>query len=342
MAAPAYAKRIGRLPDVLEVLAAHPGGMPLTDLAAMFGIAETELREDLLAFFAADVNGLLGLARPTVLAFLGPDGADDDPHRAEVVRITDARPSGELGVEYVDAAELGLIYTAARALDDLEPGNEDLAGAIDVLTETMFGQARVLAEDGGGDLLGPLRRAIETRQRVRIVYSWAWWPGVRARCVDPYRLVQTRRGWELDAGPADEAGRLRTYLLTNIRSLDLTGDTYPVPTDLDRLLAAQRTTFPVRLRVPHTARWAADMYAERVAVVADTEDSVTLDLMLLPPVDRRLGLLLLACGPDAAVLSPPGAVESVRVLAAELLEHHLPTPTEPIGDWSTPESSLGG
>jgi hypothetical protein len=30
-----------------------------------------------------------------------------DPHKAEIVRITYARPMEELGVEYVDASELG-------------------------------------------------------------------------------------------------------------------------------------------------------------------------------------------------------------------------------------------
>jgi proteasome accessory factor C len=68
------------------------------------------------------------------------------------------------------------------------------------------------------------------------------------------------------------------------------------------------------------------MYAERAEAVADDELSVTLDLALLPPVDRRVGLLLLVAGPDAAVLSPARLVASGPALAAELLEHHRARP----------------
>ena len=83
---------------------------------------------------------LFGLSRPTVLEFLGPDGDDDvDPNDAEVVRVVDERPADELGVEYLDAAELGLIYSAARALADLDPDDQDLRDAIDALTDTMLG-----------------------------------------------------------------------------------------------------------------------------------------------------------------------------------------------------------
>lgn len=321
MATPSYAQRIGRLPEVFEVLAAHPDGLRLTELAARFGAPAEQLREDLLAFFTADVNGLLGLTRPSVLEFLGEDGDDVDPQRAEVVRIVEERPAEELGVEYVDAAELALIYTSALALLDLEPSNADLAAALDVLTETMYGEAD--APDAVGDsALSALRAAVEERRQVRIVYSRSWQPGVAERVIEPYRLLRTRRGWEVDAGPVTADGSIRTYLLSNVRSAEALPSTFALPATLPALLKAQRTTTVVRVRIPHSARWAADMYAEVVRVVVDDESTVTLDLELLPPVDRRLGLLLLAAGPDAAVLSPAALVASVSSLAAELLEHH--------------------
>jgi len=49
---------------------------------------------------------------------------------------------------------------------------------------------------------------------------------------------------------------------------------------------------------------------------------VTLDLDLLPPLKRRVAMLVLACGPDAGVLDPAGLVVEVPQLAKELLEHH--------------------
>lgn len=320
MAAPKYAQRIARLPAVFELLALHPDGLLLTDLAERFDVPVDELREDLLAFFTADVGDLLTLFRPSVLEFVGLDGDDEDPHRAEVVRIVDERPADELGVEYVDASELALIYTAALALLEISPSDEDLAAAVDVLTETMFGEVVPAGPAPSWSRpLALLQEATSKRQQVKIVYSRSWDVGVTERVIEPYRLMQTRRGWEVDAG-CD--GDLRTFLLSNIRSLTVLETTFTPPVDLAARLEEQRTTSPVRVRIPHEARWAADMYAERVEVVADAEDSVTLDLELLPPLESRVGLLLLAAGPDAVVLSPTGLVAAVPALARELLEHH--------------------
>lgn len=327
MAAPKYAQRVARLPLVFERLAAHPAGLPLARLAEELGVPADELRQDLLAFFSADVGGLLGLSRPDVLDFLGPDGSDVDPNEAEIVRLIDERPADELGMEYVDAGELALIYTAARALADLEPENADLAGAIDVLTETMFGEA-VRAEDlPGAEPLRALQSAVEGRRRVRIVYSRSWSAGVGERVIDPYRLIQTRRGWELDAGLPD--GGVRTFLLSHVRTCEVLEEGFEPPLDLDARLERQRRTTTVRVRIPHQARWAADMYAEQADLVADDELRVTLDLELLPPVDQRVGLLLLASGPDAAIVSPPGLIAAGPALAAALLAHHRGEPPPP-------------
>jgi proteasome accessory factor C len=324
MAAPArYVQRVARLPQVFEVLAAHPAGLPLTDLAAAVGAPADEIREDLLAFYTADVAVLMGLSRPTVLEFLAADGSEDDPNLAEVVRIVDERPADELGVEHVDASELALVYASARALLDIEPDNEDLRAAVDVLTGTLLGGA--VEEDGAASSersLDALQDAVAQHRRVRIVYSRTWNEGVGERVVDPYRLVQTRRGWEVDAGPPDEHGRIRTFLLSNIRSYDVQNDTFTPPADLDRLLQEQRATTTVRVRIPHEARWAADFYAEQVTVVDDDELTATLDLALLPPVEQRVGLVTLIAGGDIQVLDPPGLITAGPRLAKALLEHH--------------------
>jgi hypothetical protein len=323
---PKYADRVARLPEVFERLAAHPDGVALTTLADAVGAPVDELREDLLAFFTADLadteSAMLGLWRPNVLEFLGPDGASADPNEAEVVRITNDRPTEELGVEYVDAAELGVIYTAALALHDIE-GDDDLGGAIDVLTETLLGQpAGHPGVPEWNRQVQPLQTAQRRRNAVRIVYSRAWEHGVTPRVIHPYRLVQTRRGWEVDAGPPDDRGRLRTYLLSGIRDLEVLERTFTPPAGLPAMLEEQRSTTRARVCLPHSARWAADMYAEHVTVVQADEESVSLDLDLLPPLDRRVGMLLLAAGPDAFVVEPRDLESAGVVLAEELLVHH--------------------
>ena len=218
-----------------------------------------------------------------------------------------------------------LVYTAAIGLHALEPDDASLEGAIDVLAETMFG-APADEEPAGARpwdwALEPLRKALAERRRVRIVYSRAWLSGVRDRVIEPYRLVQTRRGWEVDAGPADEGDEIRSFLLSNIREADVLDDTFEMPADLADRLVRQRATATVRVRLPHSARWAADMYAEQVRVVEEDEVAATVDLDLLPPLDHRVGILLLAAGPGATVVDPPELGPEGARLAAELLEHH--------------------
>jgi proteasome accessory factor C len=324
MPTPRYVQRIARLPEVFALLVARPAGLPLTELADQVGVPVDELRQDLLAFYTADLNPMLfGLSRPSVLEFVGPDGDEVDPNDAEVVRVVDERPGDELGVEYVTASALGLVYSAAKARLDLDPDDEELRGAIDVLTETMVGETLPEAPARAWNQpLESLEGAVATHRKVRITYSRTWSQGVNERLIEPYLLVKTRRGWEVDAGPPDEQDRIRTFLLPHVRGYELLEETFDPPEDLDALLATQRATTRIRVRIPHAARWAADFYAENVEVVADDELTATLDLELLPPVERRVGLLLLVAGEDAQVLSPAGLIAAGPALAAELLEHH--------------------
>lgn len=323
---PKYVVRIARLPQVFARLAAHPDGLSLPDLAEEFDTTEAELREDLLAFYTADVGGVWGLSRPEVLEFLGSDGVTEDPGTADIVRLVSESPI-DLGVEYVDAGELGRVHAAAQALLDIEPDNAELAEALDVLARTMFGEAAaddVEAPRGAAwnRLLPDLRRAQDEHRAVRIVYSRAWEPGVTEREIEPYRLVQTRRGWEVDAGPVDDQGRIRTYLISNIRSVDVLDRAFVVPDDLADHLARQRATTRVRVLLPQQSRWVADFYAEQVTFVEDDERDVVVDLDLLPPVEDRVGRLLLTAGPTATVLDPPALDTAGVVLAEELLVHH--------------------
>ena len=248
-----YAQRIGRLPAVLELLAAHPDGLPLADLATRFDVPADELREDLLAYYTADVGTLLlGLSRPDVIEFLGPDGDSADPNTAEVVRVIDERPTEELGVEYVDPSELALVYAAARALLEIEGDNEELAGALEVLTETMFGEAQTqTAPRRWNEPLPAMRRAVADHLKVDIVYSRAWHQGVTERTIEPYRLVQTRRGWEVDAGPPDARGPPADLPAPQRPGLRPTREPYEPPADLVSKLAAQRATETVRAQIPY-------------------------------------------------------------------------------------------
>lgn len=314
MSTPKYVARIARLPEVLAVLAEHPDGLALDALATEVGVPVDELREDLLAYFTADEDLMLGLTRPDVLEFTSAEGEDEDPNTAPMVKVI-GRPA-DLGVEHLDAGDLALVYTAATSLLDVEPDNADLAEAIEAIAGTLYGEPDRTPDDEHR-FLEPLQRAAREHRRVRIVYSRAWHAGLTERVIEPYRLVQTRRGWEVDAGP-----EMRTYLLSHIRSVEPMSESFESPSDLDARLRAQRTTTTVRVELPHDARWAADMYAERVTVVEDGDESFVADLELLPPVGDRVGQVMLAGGDVTRVLSPASLIQEGPRVAAELLSHH--------------------
>ncbi|QWC84562.1 WYL domain-containing protein [Nocardioidaceae bacterium] len=330
MPPPKYVQRFARLPRLLQLLTEHPDGLSLADLAQVAGGTPAEVREDLLAFYTADVGGsdLMGLSRPEVIEFLGVDGAEADPNAAEVVRVATDRPTDELGIELLDPAELALLYTAARDLQDLEPDDADLASAVEALAATVYGEPnRTQPHRVFDTALEPIRQGREGRKRVRIQYSRAWHPGLSERVIEPYRLQRTRRGWEVDAGPPDEDGALRTFLLGHVRDAELLEETFEEPSGLVRMLEEQRRTTTVRVSIAHAGRWTADRYAEHVTVVDDRQDHVVLDLDMLEPVGDRLGLMLLSTGEPFEVLSPHSLRDAAADLAGRLLERWEPRTT---------------
>lgn len=326
LAVPSYVRRIVRLLDVFEQLEAHPDGVELTRLAEECGIDAGELREDLLAYYTADPAIWLGLSRRHVLEWSSPDVDPDEVDPGEAVMVRLAEQPHDLGVDLLDAGELALVYTAAVAALDLagSEGDRALEEAVDVIAETMYGPAEAAASPGWRPpYLPELQRAATERRKVRIGYSRQWETGVFEGVVEPWRLVQTTvRGWELDAGPVRENGRLRTYLLSNLRSVEILDETFTLPADADRLLAEQRSTTIVRIQLPHRARWSLDEYAESSTVIEDADDSFVADLELLEPVGWRVGLLVLAGGDETRVLEPAGLVSEGPALAQRLLKHH--------------------
>lgn len=327
MAAPSYVRRIARLLDVFDQLQAHPYGVPLAVLADECGINADELREDLLAYYAADVGIWLGLSRRRVLEWTGTeldDREEVDPTTALVVRLVE-EPQ-DLGVEYLDAGELALIYAAASASLDLQPPGKDpaLEAAVGVIAETLMGEGgSVATSTWRPPCLDRLQQASAQRRKVRIRYARQWETGVIEPIIEPWRLVQTSvRGWEVDAGPVASNGKLRTYLAANVREATVLDETFTLPGNAEELLAAQRATATVRMHLPHRARWALDEYAESSRVIADTADGFTVDVELLEPVGWRVGLITLAAGPDTRILRPAGLIGEGPALAERLLAHH--------------------
>jgi hypothetical protein len=317
-----YAKRLAALPRALGILELHPGGLPLSDLAAELGVEADDLREVVLAYYRADLVELGSFDQP-VVEFFAPDAEEEvDPRTAQWVRVVSRDPEQELGVDHLGAEQLGRLFAAGSDLLALEPDNDVLRSALDAFRSALLPAEGDEAALWRAPTAQVLYRAAQEHRKVRVTYARVWRPGAGERVIDPYRVVRTRRGWEVDAGPADEVAPVRTYLVSGISTCEALDETFELPADLDALLVTQRTPVAVDLVVPQERRWAVDRFSESVAVIADDEESVSLRAELLPPVDQRLGLLLLCCGPDAFVVAPETLEPAGRETAALLLEHH--------------------
>ena len=317
-----FVLKVSELPRIIEVLS-YQGVVPLAAVAKEVGRTEAEVRDLLVRYYVTeDAEDRLGLPPP--LEFLDDLGEEVDPSRATTVRLHDRYVVDDLAFDYAPVEYLARVYRVARDESLLEPDNAVLAGAVEklraYLDEDLTPSA---ADDGAGLSAAQWYRAARDRLRVRIRYVRTWWPGAAERVVEPYRVVRTRRGWEVDAGPPDEDGRLRTYLLTGVLEAEVLDEGFEPPADLVDLLVAQRRTTPVRLVVPSSAVWVVERQAERVEVVREDGADSELVAHLLEPVADRVARILLVASPDAFVVT--GAEEyqdAGRELARRLLAHH--------------------
>jgi hypothetical protein len=60
-----------------------------------------------------------------------------------------------------------------------------------------------------------------------------------------------------------------------------------------------------------------------VTLLQDDEESVKVRAAFLPPVEHRVGLILICCGPGAFVMAPPAVLDAGASVARRLLSHHV-------------------
>lgn len=320
---PRYVQRFDRVTRALNQLAVHAGGLPIAQLAEHVGVDTETLRSELRAYYGAEVDPAFApnvLNQSSPLRFHDADGEDADPAEAEFVSAP-PRPTRDVGSDYVTVGELANIYHAGQNLLTIEPDNDALDGALKALTATVLsgigtGRSTWLAE-----LAQTVGDALRRRRRIRVTYARAWRPGLREHVLEPYRLIKTRRGWEVDAGIAgtDHVG---TFLLSGVREAQVLDESFERPADYELRIAANRREHLVDLVVPQDVRWAVERFAESVEVVHEDTETIRMRAYLLEPVDERLGLLLVVAGPEAFVFSPPRLRDVGIDLARDLLAHH--------------------
>ena len=327
-----YAQRVQRLARVFGILLHHPAGLAVEALSAEASMTVAELRADLSVFMNRDlpVGNDLALTNGIGVEFLSAAGEETVSTEAAWVRLTSSAPLAELGLEHFTAEVLGPLYRAASDLAALEPDNTVLADAVARLRSTLLAGI-----DGGPEYGGPLaaalRQAATGRRRVRIEYWRAWRPGVTTRVIEPYRVVSTRRGFEVDAGPLDSAGQIRTFLVRGIRDAETLEETFERPEDVEARIEASRTLTEVRLVVPRDMAWVVSRFAERSSV-AQADDDLEVVAQVLPPVDERVGLMMTIAGPDAFVVEPVGLQDAAAHTARRLLAQTTVSTSSPQAD----------
>lgn len=323
MTSPKYVLRFGRIFSALEILANHREGLPLVQLAAELGATPREVREEILAYYCAEsaVDPALGNEVPA-LVFENRFGEEAEPNEAEIIRLTDPGALRELGIYRHSTAEMAELWRVGRMVSQYEPDNADLTSALDAIGERWLSGTDSAPGEEGAEYIAVIRKAIEERRRLHIGYSRAWRPGVYERDVDPYRLVSTTRGYELDAGPLDEDGRPRVYLLSNVSDLLPLEEHFTRPEGLVDILDTNRRETEATVVVPQDGAWAADRIAERVTRVREDGDDVELLLSLAPPVAQRLALILVPSAGAGMVVEPKDLEAAPAELAQQLLQHH--------------------
>ncbi len=315
-----FVQQLAGLPAILEALSYHRA-VPIELVAEEVGLPPNKVRELLVEYYLTDEpDDRRGWIPP--LDFLDESGEEADPRTAPCVRLTSDVVTNDLAFRYSPVTTWARTYRVARDQLHLDPENSLLEGALEKLGRVIDDELRPGSDIDVGDD-GPARwdRAAKAQTKVAITYVRAWHPGATRRVVEPYRVLRTRRGWEVDAGPPDESGRLRTYLLSGVVEAEFLDDAFERPDDVERLLVEQRRTTPIEFVVPPEELWVLERLAEHVEEIRRDDEDVSVRAHFLEPVRARVAAALVTAGPRAMVVDRD-LMDAGRELAAELLAHH--------------------
>lgn len=347
-----YLARLEEAAEALQILTLHPDGLGIDDLAQVLGLDEFDTRQNLAAFhesqfledeFGSAVSPLLladtrapqdwgGRSRS---AWFEEHEAPDLESAVWVALDRDLSANDTFGV-MLDVPQIVDILNCAEHLLAQEPDNEALRTAMAALQVKWVPDMTLAGQEfGGGGALPPIRRAIVERRRLRFRYSREWEPGTSVRTVEPYELKKTHLGYEVDAGPVADNGRIRTYLVRNMSEIEVLDDHFEEPPNKRALIERNRETITVPIVIPKGERPAYEFLALDLDVLEDDVDDPDGERMvavtLQQPFDERLALFMFRAGPDAFVAYDIALMNrddferydsAAPTLARSLLAHH--------------------
>lgn len=333
-----YPRRLIQAANSLEILSLYSRGLAIADLAEQLNTSAHELRGTLDAYHRGrEVTQAVG-ASPLVFFDTEPPESWNGINRDDWVdeHVTDADAAVWVQREFrradddpfavmLSVRHIVDLLACAESLYETEPDNDELRTAIAALRLQWFPQMLETQASPDADVLPLLRQAIDERHKVRFVYCREWQPGVVPRIVEPWQLCRTHLGFELDAGPVRDNGRIRIYLVRNISDAELLDETFEPPSDAARLIAANRDTVDVEVVVPNRAARDYEGLVQNLEVLEreeEPEGDQALRIRLQQPFEDRLALFLFRAGPDAFVVEPDRFAGVAARKAAELLAHH--------------------
>jgi len=326
--------RASRLVSLLLLLQTR-GRMTAADLARELEVSERTIHRDVDALSESGVP---------IYAERGPHGGMQlvEGYRTRLTGLTaDEAEALFLSGLAGPAAQLGLgTVVAAAQLKVLAALPGELRARASRLVERFYLDAAGWFQPGEKvENLPMIADAVWEGRRLRITYDRG---DVVVRVVDPLGLVLKGGVWYFVAR-VDE--QVRTYRISRVISVDLTGDTFERPSSFDlpaywqeSIAAYEREAerSELTIRVAPTRMWdLGDLFgAEALAGaerLADADPDGWPHLRIRVRWPREAAGRLLGLGPDVEVLDPPEVRASVIELARGALERHTPATSETAG-----------
>ena len=313
---PGATDRLSRLLALVPYLVTRQG-IPLAEVAAEFGITESQLVKDLELLFVCGTPGHL----PDDLIEVDWDDGRVYLGNADAI----ARPL-RLGVDEALALLVGL-----RALADV-PGLHDR----DALQRTLLKLEAAAGESGSAsaqvrvevEVQGPLadvRRALAAGRRVHLTYFVPARDETTERDVDPMRVLLVDGRWYLE-GWCRRAEDVRLFRLDRVEALTVLDVAADVPAaaaerDLgEGLFIASPDDVLVTLKLAPPAHWVIDYYPVEEVVELPGE---LLLVRLRVADDGWLRQLALRLGGALRVVDPPDLAERVSAAARTALDAYV-------------------
>jgi proteasome accessory factor C len=305
--------RLPRLLALVPYLLSHPGSR-VPDVAAVFGVPERQLRDDLRLVW------MCGLPGHTPGDLIDVEYAGD---RVTVSNAdTIARPLR------LTADEALALVVALRTLADLpQATRSDAVDRARAKLETAVGDAAAGADAvtvalaAESDVVTTVREALDRGRAMELRYYVPGRDETTERVVDPMRLVLVEGHSYLEAW-CRRVESVRLFRLDRVEGLSLLDEPAGVPATAqsrnldDGLFQPSAHDTVVTLELGPVARWVADYYP-----IQSSEElpGGGLRVQLRTPDTRWLRRLALQLGAAGRVVDPPELAEAVRADARAAL-----------------------